>query len=56
MNQEFLFNESYVNKGFILDLPIDAYWSEAILSGKLHLPCIDCRYFTHLIELHYTEE
>ncbi|CAD8103243.1 unnamed protein product [Paramecium sonneborni] len=45
------------NKGYILDLPLEnIFWVNSILSNKMILPKIGCRYFTHVVNLYQSDE
>lgn len=55
LNFELSFDPVF-NKGFILDLPLahmpgSIDWVDAIIKGKVKLPRIGCRYFSHVIDL-----
>jgi adenylate/nucleoside-diphosphate kinase len=41
-----------------LDLPFEyrRYWADALISNKLILPKINCRFFTHIIQVEQTDE
>ena len=49
-------------KGFVLDIPLNSglkhefNWVEAIVTYKVKLPRIQCRYFSHLVEFQQTDE
>jgi adenylate/nucleoside-diphosphate kinase len=59
LNEE-MKNPATASKGFILDLPLDypskTNWVDLIINNKLHTPKINCRYFSHVIELEQTDE
>lgn len=40
------------SRGFILDLPFEykKYWIEVVISNRISLPKINCRFFTHIIQ------
>jgi adenylate/nucleoside-diphosphate kinase len=46
------------SRGFILDLPFEynKYWIETLISNRVNLPKIECRYFTHVLQTDQTEE
>lgn len=46
------------SRGFILDLPFEynKYWIETLISNRIYLPKIECRYFTHILQTEQTEE
>ena len=51
-----LAEKSVAMRGFVLDLPLgfsenNFCWVDAILTNKVILPKIQCRYFTHIVEL-----
>ena len=41
------------SRGFILDLPFEynKFWIEVLISNRLYLPKVECRFFTHAIEI-----
>lgn len=57
-----LAEKSVAMRGFVLDLPLGAAdedgfcWVDAILTNKIILPKIQCRYFSHIVELDDTDE
>ena len=44
------------SKGFILDLPFEynKFWIDNLINNRIYLPKIDCRYFTHVLQLKQT--
>lgn len=52
-------NPATASKGFILDLPLEYGkndWMDLITSNRLYVPKVNCRYFSHVIELEQTDE
>jgi len=46
------------SRGFILDLPFEynKYWIDAVIRNKLTLPKLNCRFFTHIMQVEQTDE
>lgn len=47
-----------ISRGFILDLPLEysSFWHEAIISNRVKLPKMGCRFFNRVIEIDQSEE